>query len=1534
MGVLDDLLPSAAPKAAKPKAGLLDDLIAPASQPQAKGGLLDDLLPERPSLTEGRSFDAHGMQFQVQGGQLVEQTPERRKFYDQRPELLKDAPQQFQLPKGVDLSALPKGRMVSGQEAAKAEGLTKTGYEGKGDTSHLAGDAGGMSTMERIGSRLVTPIIQAFAHPSDGFQPLQEGGSLQDAVQLASELAAPQGEGKFATFEEFAGLQERPGFAQGYAMAPPVTEEERRNREAAVMIANMVNPANPVNLMADLATGGAATGGSRAARAVPREIAAGPLDNLATAAMNSGGRTMAEDFGLARRALTEAQAPVPRQEQGIAGVNFVEPTPPPTPPPPPMPRGDLPEIAPGASLTVPQRFDPLDIMPASQPQRELTLPAVSPQQMDELMRPRVTEFEPAPPVTRETATVQDALPAPASAPEPAPLASIFAREKAPNNIPLSVDRNGRPVRQWMKLTAKERKAWVKQTPEQRAEVFAAKAEQRGGTVNDLAPKPPARAPEAVQPEFTAERPMALPQQGELLKPPPVNLDQQMTLPTMELLDKTPRRAGAGLLDDLLPAPKSQTLPMDTPSPASLSPEVPLPDAPPAGLLDDLLPEAAVPGKKATPLRMSAFGAAELQQLGSMLDQIPVQIYKGITKLSDKAVSAAEKTVIGKKTLRSWRHWMKAGGNAPEELRQMGMQMQDHLSAVGAQIADEIVPVLRGDDRGNFLVRLAPGGKFTTLEQQAVGDVIKGNAPRVPLPAGGAEAAQMAKEVLVRDGLDVLAQTLAIKHSTMADLVQDEIIEIGQLIRGQKSMTESSAKLQAIAQNSIRELESMGALEPPNLNGVRAIKDNLLHERTFFRRAGRYMPRMYAKFEWDQLAQQTLDDLVNLAPPDMSNELRTTLVEAMQPTAHANRGIQNRMKTIIRDRFLRRKDLPPELRQALGEILEPAFPVAKGHYQLRQAIEMQKMTRFIASRPEWVQPEGTVGFFDHATGQPYVKMAADTPEFGVLQGRLVHPDVADYLEMQRLNGSAGEQFWDQAVSAWKFGKVVLNPASHGRNLMSNVMMADLAGMGNNPASWRRHLDAAADYLSQGAWYKEARDSGVLGGTWHEAEIKNLADGLLGPAAAEKQSANWIVRTGEYIKAGARGMGEVAGAEDQLFKLSVYKWARESGMSPADAKQYVKDWMPDYRQNGRLVQVMAGRGQITNRSRMVEKVATVAGKMFASPFVNFTASALPKAAKAAMGIGLRKGEMRALDPSVAFRFWKYPIAAAGITAASAKALGMTSREVEAAQPDYMRSWVPGNYPLMPWRDQHGRLQHLDLSYILPWGDFTKMRFNQDDPTPPPILSSGGPATPFIEALMFNKSLFTGKEVWSPGMTPEQQAARIVDHIYKGLMPSFVPGIPGLTGSEVSMTAALDPQEWKYALARSGGYSSSKLFSSILSIPDYKGRQRALGTTLADVFLGIKIQPVDEAATARSKAFERVQVIRSIKEEIKRVSKDQGWAQAPEVRERFIQGLRERQANIIRGGQVPQGNPLLQDLFDSIFQDKPAPGIQPVVDAGGMG
>lgn len=1554
MGLLDDLMPQP-----KPQGGLLDDLM-PASKPQPSGGLLDDLMPSqssaraggsasltsRPGLQEGRSYDARGMQFKVQGGQLVDQTPQRREFFQERPEMLQEKKPGFDLQLPAGLAQLPKGRQVTGQEAARAEGLTG-GYV-RNENTYNPTDPDFLS---RASQRFITPFLQTARDFAQG-QGLKDvnAPNLLNPEDL-QDLGAPQGEGRFATFREFAGLQERAPYAQGEVMDAPTDPGDRARREAVVLAAEMVNPADPLNILMEVGLGGApliAKGGralgdllsvgddaaeafarglsegaqdvGRAAplpkpdpigyvpeppRAVPTDVSRGAIDNLLGAAAQSPfgravgqfGRRLGEEAGLLRQAIPEAAA---SQEARVGGVNIVEPPPPPAVP---TPRADLPEVAPGTDLAVPQRFDPLAILPEGMPQRELTVPASSLDQIDEMLRPRQTEFRPPEEIRPTEAPLPETAP-PVTPEPPAPRAeasSIFTRAKAPNNVPYVVERNGRPVRQWLKLNAKEKKAWGKMTPEQRAEMLAPKLEQSGGRFFEPPQRPP--APEA--PAFTAERPMALPQQGELLKPPALNPDRPLSVPKVEFRDPLPSKP-PGILDDLLP---------DRP-----------PEIPAAAAIDEVAAvadEVPVPAGASGPggVRLSAFGAAELQDAVRALDRLPGQLYQGMKKLGDRALTTIERTEAGRKVLRSWRHYMKPYGNAPEELAQAFEQMADNLGVVSQEIADDLVPMLTGDQRGNFMTRLAPNGKWTVLEQQAVGDVIKGDAPRVPLPKGGEEAALMAKETMLRDGLDLLSQTLAVDRAVMGELVQDEILELGKLIRGQAPLSEAPAKLQALAQKSIRDLEKMGALGPADANGVRAIKDNLLHERTFFRRAGRYMPRMYNKFEWSQLQKETIEELVALAPPDLSNQLRETLVEAMQPVAHANRGIQaNKMKTIIRDRFLRRRDLPGPLRQALGEILEPALPIAKGHYQLRQAVEMQKAQRFIAQNPAWVRPEGEQLFVDLATKREYVRMATDTPEFGVLQGRLVHPDVADLLETHRLQGSAGEQFYDQLVAAWKYNKVVLNPASHGRNIMSNIIMADIAGMG---LDFKAHAQAAAEYLSRTGAYVEARSAGVLGGTFHENEIRFLADKMLAPSASDKPT-NWILRLPEYGKLAGRAMGELAQAEDALFKFSLYRHMRKQGMSIEDAAQYVKDWMPNYRQNGRLVQIWAGKSTAHGRSSKVEKALNVAGKFFANPFINFTASALPKAAKTALGIGMRKGEMRAFDPMIALRFWKYPVMTAGVTAASAKFLGMTSAEVEASKPDYMRSAIPGNYMLMPWRDEHGRMQQLDLSYILPWGDFTKMRFNQDDPSPPPTLSAGGPVVPFLEALTFNKNLFTGKEVWSPGMTEEQKNARIIDHIYRGLMPSLAPGIPGLTGSEASLEAAMDPQEWKYALSRSGGSSSSKLFSTIFQIPDYKGRQRALATTLVDVFVGLRLQPVDPAATVRSKAFERVQVIRGIDEEIRRARKDQGWAAAPEVRERYIQGLRERRANILSGNQVPK-NPLLQDLWDSILQPE-QPGIQP--------
>ncbi|TXH54523.1 MAG: hypothetical protein E6Q97_10860, partial [Desulfurellales bacterium] len=440
-GLLDDLVGGPAPSK-EPQAGLLDDLLEPQETKPAGGGLLDDLvspavargsaqLTSRPRLQEGRQYDARGLQFRVQDGQLVEQTPQRREFFQERPEMLQDKKPQYQLPQLPGLAQLPKGRQVTGQEAARAEGLTG-GYR-MNEATYNPTDPDFLS---RASQRIITPFLQAARDAARG-----EGLKDINAPNLLNpddlrELGAPQGEGQYATFQEFAGLQQRAPYAQGNVMEAPRDAGEAARRGIAVTAAEMLNPADPLNILMEVGLGGApviakvgrgigdvlsvgddaaeafARGLSEGAqdtargaplptpesigylpeapRAVPQDIASGPIEDLMRAAGNTRAgqavgqftRRLGQEAGLVRQAIEPEAAAT---EARVGGINIVEPPPPPRVP---VPRGDLPELAPGADLVVPQRFDPLAILPEGLPQREMTVPSASVDQIDEMLRPR------------------------------------------------------------------------------------------------------------------------------------------------------------------------------------------------------------------------------------------------------------------------------------------------------------------------------------------------------------------------------------------------------------------------------------------------------------------------------------------------------------------------------------------------------------------------------------------------------------------------------------------------------------------------------------------------------------------------------------------------------------------------------------------------------------------------------------------------------------------------------------------------------------------------------------------------------------------------------------------------------------------------------------------------------------------------------------------------------------------------------------------------------------------------------------------
>ncbi|GMU52856.1 MAG: hypothetical protein AMXMBFR33_20020 [Candidatus Xenobia bacterium] len=103
----------------------------------------------------------------------------------------------------------------------------------------------------RAAQRALTPVFQALLTPDQGRSDIPNPFDAQDL----RELVAPEGQGKYQTYREFAGLEQGAPYASGGTLPPPATAHERLQREALVTLAEMLTP--DVDAITEVATAGA-----------------------------------------------------------------------------------------------------------------------------------------------------------------------------------------------------------------------------------------------------------------------------------------------------------------------------------------------------------------------------------------------------------------------------------------------------------------------------------------------------------------------------------------------------------------------------------------------------------------------------------------------------------------------------------------------------------------------------------------------------------------------------------------------------------------------------------------------------------------------------------------------------------------------------------------------------------------------------------------------------------------------------------------------------------------------------------------------------------------------------------------------------------------------------------------------------------------------------------------------------------------------------------------------------------------------------
>lgn len=523
---------------------------------------------------------------------------------------------------------------------------------------------------------------------------------------------------------------------------------------------------------------------------------------------------------------------------------------------------------------------------------------------------------------------------------------------------------------------------------------------------------------------------------------------------------------------------------------------------------------------------------------------------------------------------------------------------------------------------------------------------------------------------------------------------------------------------------------------------------------------------------------------------------------------------------------RRKDIPQEIRKKMGEILEPAYPTAKAVGQMTQMTETSKLFNSVASNPEWVSDIAVEGF----------EKLPKNEALGRLSGKYVLKSIADDVNDITVIEPKLFKDYKKALSLWKAGKTILNPATHARNMMSNTILLDMSGVNHIKQSVLLPR-ALKDLAIKGKYYQEAQSVNLLGNEFYASELKHLIDNF------PQQSNNFIEfalnSTKNIFKKSYSKAGELYQAEEQWFKLAKFISEREKGSTIKEAAQQAEKWLFNY-------------SKVTPAVKKISQ--TVA------PFATFTYKVLPRIAES-----VTQNPLKA---------YKYIALAKAFEGASEKTLGLDekkSSELKQFLPEWLKGF--GKYALlMPLKDKEGRYQYLDLTYILPIGLVSN------------ITEQGGawnlvsnPLLTLFTELKSNKQIFSGKEIWKETDTEEEKLSKQMDYIYRQIMPSLAPAIPPIT---------------------KGGYSWQKLQSAIDKRPDYFGRERSLPLTVMDVLGGIKVSPVDLKQQRMFTQKEKNKSLMDLKFEAKSIIRNQSLR--PEEKKIKIEKIREKMREVQSRGR----------------------------------
>ena len=492
-------------------------------------------------------------------------------------------------------------------------------------------------------------------------------------------------------------------------------------------------------------------------------------------------------------------------------------------------------------------------------------------------------------------------------------------------------------------------------------------------------------------------------------------------------------------------------------------------------------------------------------------------------------------------------------------------------------------------------------------------------------------------------------------------------------------------------------------------GKQAVEVGLLNKGTFEANLGEYIKNAYTEFELKK-----------------------------------SQAIFGFMKTGVKGIKKRVKELTPEKMAELGQIDNPGYLLFRSVIDLTKDIENAKLFNLVGKQ------------FASDVMQEGFKQLPKTNRLGEIAGKFVPSQMFDYI--QEMSEPANYTFGKKIIANFKFMKVILNPATHARNIMSNQIL-NWWKLGMNPLD-PRTINAQLTAISEiarggGKFMDEAKTIGYGLNTFASNELTNLLDN---PAAI-----SGVNKTIQGIKSKLANLYQ---GEENMAKLSAFIFNRNKGIGLEEAWKMAENATFNY-------------AQVTPFVRQLRTA------LFGFPFITFTIKAAPIAAETMLKAPHRISVFGKIKRGIE----------------NMADIKETERE-RASEPPWIRD---GFYIKLPIKDKNGNSAYFDLTYIIPFGDLVSGQFfgrqiKRETGLPesiPEALMGNAPTLNFLKEISRNQDFF-GDKIWNTSDSTDKQLGDLFRHLTKTYLPPMVadeiPGgyMPSGKRRQKGIIGALRPQE----------------------------------------------------------------------------------------------------------------------------------------------